>query len=385
MTNKRIKGIVIAVISFLVVGAATWGLTLALDKVKNDTVASITGDKYVAIVMSKSDETFTIPDEFLTGFGSSAQLTTRGGSVVKVSYKDDHYLPGEAERVAEELVKDENCVMIIGNANSALTQITLNTLIRSKTRPAFILPIATASQLTAIAKSANYHAMLRMIPDNENQATQIKSFVAKNTPSQKVAILVDEENRAYSEDLAKKLSAKIRKNGGNIVYKRDYGDANRLVDDLEKLTSQGATPEILIFVGVSNNGLILIDELVQFKVNIPVIFTDGCTVEEIINKAAGMPNESYFLSAVTIKEGQKKATYEPIGSDAYKLTKTIVGGVADNSREAIRNYVSAHKEDIVINGGDAGDYQFGPDGDNFKMCFHIYKRVGDQLMIVTGY
>ncbi len=387
MTVRRPKPkhIIYLILGFFALTGATWVISTLLDLGKDVVIDASHQEKYIAVVMSKSDETFTIPTEFLTGFGSSNHLKTKGGEVVKISYRDDHYSVEEAERVAMELVNDENCVMIIGNSNSELTTVTLGEIVRSSSRPAFILPIATATQLTAIAQSAGYNAMLRMIPDNEDQATQIKSFIAKRTTNQRVAILVDEENRAYSEDLAKKISAKIRKNGGQIIYKKNYGDASRLVDDFERLRDHAQSPEILIFVGVSNNGLLLIDELATFDITVPVVFTDGCTVEELIERSATLRNESYFLSAVTISEGQKKATYEPIGADAYKLAEIIISGVNGNSRRSIGEHVQADKKDIIIHGGAAGNYEFGPDGNNTAMRFHVYTQEEGRLKEVSGY
>ncbi len=87
-----------------------------------------------------------------------------------------------------------------------------------------------------------------------------------------------------------------------------------------------------------------------------------------------------------IREGQKKATYEPIGADAYQLAKVIVSGVSGNSRDEIRRHITRNKEDIVIHGGEAGDYSFGPNGNNVGMTFHIYSRTeSGALKLEKGY
>ncbi len=344
-----------------------------------------TEPNFVAVVMSKSDPTFTIPQEFLTGFTGATQLKTRGGDVVRINYYDDNYSTYEANRLARELAANPHCVLVIGSANSQLTAITLSAILASSDRPSMLLPIATASSLTQIASSADYRAMLRMIPDNDNQADQIKNFIIAQKKTPKVAILVDEDNSTYSEDLSKKLSAKIRLSGGEILYEKAYGNACRLMDNPSVLLNKENSPDFIIFVGVSNNGLLLIDELKALKNGIPVIFTDGCTVEELIRRTTSLNCESYFLSAVTITEGQSKPTYEPIGHDALKLAENIISGVFSSSKTEVRRHIENDKSSIVIYGGQAGDYEFDSEGRNKRKSFHIYRRSNGKLTMVTGY
>jgi ABC-type branched-subunit amino acid transport system substrate-binding protein len=380
--RKRIaKWLSYTVLGAIIAGAVTWGVRLGLDWWKR----RIQSSSYVAIMMSRKDPTFTIPEEFLKGFGTKGPITTKNGAVISIRLKEDCYSIIEAERLAKELIKDKNCVLLVGGSNSQLTEVALNEILASEDRPGFILPIATATNLTSIAQSANFRAMLRMVPDNENQANEIKNFIASRAAgNQRVAILVDEDNRTYSEDLANRLSAKIRKNGGEIIYKKSYGNNSRLVTDLDTFRTQGTAPEFIIFVGVSNNGLLLIDELKALQIKSKIIFTDGCTVEELMNKSKVLNSETYFLSAVTITDGQLKATYEPIGVDAFQLVEQILRGMNGSSRADLRRHIEESKFSILLN-GQAGNYEFDSEGNNKKMSFRIYHIDRDKLTLVKPY
>lgn len=325
-------------------------------------------EKYVALVISEAegDESFKIPTEFLEGFTKDGVINNLDENI-KIIRREDLYSIEQAKIVADELVEDENCILIIGNSNSQLTEITLNSILKSDNRPAFLLPIATADNILLKAKTEKYHSILRMVPDNTNQASSIGNFILSKKMN-RIAILVDEDNSTYSNNLSTNISALVRNNGGQIVLKRNYGNSNRLLNNIDELRNNGMMPELIVFVGVSSNGLLLIDEINSLKLNIPILFTDGCTVQTLIEKARKLPAETYFVSAVS----EQSHTYTPIGIDASALAKLIIerieGGV---TRKKVSDYVEKHRGEIVLT-GKAGAYVFNADGNNTRMNFQVY-------------
>ncbi len=196
------------------------------DKIDVFRKRDFTDTKYIAVVMSSTDKTFTIPKEFKQGFGDEAKIIASKGQIVSIEKKDDQYSKEQAKIVAEKLVKDENCIMIIGNSNSELSEVTLNSILDyDGIRPAFILPIATADGIISKSFSENYKSILRMVPDNQNQALIIKRFIFNKIGGKaKVAILVDEENQTYSKNLSKNIASEIMAEDGNIVLNQTYGN-----------------------------------------------------------------------------------------------------------------------------------------------------------------
>lgn len=331
--------------------------------------------KYIAVVMSGTDKTFTIPNEFKQGFGDKNSISSK----IKIEKKDDQYSVQQAKIVADNLVNDENCVMIIGNSNSELTEETLNSILNNKNknkRPAFILPIATADNIISKSHSEDYKSILRMVPDNNNQAQIIKRFIFNSLGSQaKIVILVDEDNPPYSNNLSKNIASEVISDGGNIVLNQSYGNNQRFIHSFETLKMNNITPNIIIYVGVSSNGMLLIEELKAFNIKSTVIFTDGSTVKELMENAKNwLKDSAYFLSPVTLdKSSGFQPTYEPIGRDAFTLAENILNNVSvEINRETVSKYIEHNKDKITLDSGYAGKYAFNDQGNNIKMEFKIY-------------
>jgi ABC-type branched-subunit amino acid transport system substrate-binding protein len=383
--NKWWSGVGIAgVIAFLLLQI----FTSFLDRFIGSVFDFFSGNKsqYIAVVMSNNGKAFTIPTEFLSGFGSESSLTSTKGKSIQIRYKDDLLSEKHAKTIASGLFMDKDCILVIGNSNSQLTKATLEEFLRMQRLhkeypPAYILPIATATEILSIAKEEKHEAVLRMVPDNDNQASVIKTFAA----NKKVVILVDEENRIYSDDLSKSIAHNMNKNNGRVIAMKTYGNTSRFTP-LYRGFDKKKLPELIIFVGVSNNGLLLIDELLHLDTDIPVIFTDGCTVDSLIKKASSLKGDKWVLSAVTLGDKSNKPTYKPIGKDAYELVKRIVDGTKNCNRNEIYEYIKENKSYISYKGGDSGDYHFNDDGDNKKMVFHIYRvKANGELALQPGY
>ena len=388
---KSITKRIVALIGIFLVAVISWFVVKPLDWwSKGDT-----RDKYIAVVITnKSDATFTIPKEFRQGFGDPPPFKSFGTNQnIRFEKMDDLLSTEQAKIIAQKLLADENCIMIIGNSTSSLTEVTLNSILSSKnTKPGFLLPIATADDLIEMAKDQNYNAILRMVPNNERQAVTIKNFIYQkfNKNLIKIAILSDEENTTYSNNLSQKIADKIildkMKNGkeGIIVLKKEYGNSNRLINDYHLLEEYCQLPDIIVFVGISSNGSVLMEELRNLNIAIPVIFTDGCTVNNLMEKSKGNPN-NYFISAVDIdlqSNENKTPTYNPVGIDARELTKLIISRIPDNiTRESVAKYIELIRKDNVqmMDNGSAGNYQFDNNGDNMIMKWRVYAYINGKL------
>ena len=118
---------------------------------------------------------------------------------------------------------------------------------------------------------------------------------------------------------------------------------------------------------------------------IPVIFTDGCTVEALMKKTQNLKSKSYFLSAVTKSDKNLEPTYVPIGKDAFTLAQTILNLIdGPISRESVAAFIAEHKELIVLSNGNAGEYKFNAAGNNMSMNFKMYTYIDGTLGEVKG-
>ena len=348
------------------------------------------GDKYIAVVITKkSDATFTIPEEFRIGFKEQANFTsTYTGQHISYKYMDDFLSEKQAALIANKLVNDENCVLIIGNSTSQLTEVTLNEILRyGKNKPSFLLPIATADNIIDKAKDQDYKSILRMMPENNQQAKTIKKFIFSKFKNAvpKVAIYCDEENTTYSYNLSQKIADYILLSSGKIVLKKNYGNSNRLINDFERLKSNNILPDIIVFVGISSNGSLLKEELNSLNIKIPVIFTDGCTVKNLMDNAKNDSN-LYFVSAVKKPTNENESpTYQPVGEDAKQLAELIINKIPGNiTRASVSQYIAGEKsrQEIAVNTGKAGNYNFNGLGNNTEMYWKVYSYVDGKLKLI---
>jgi hypothetical protein len=194
-------------------------------------------DPYIAVVASKKSTDFPIPEEFLRGFdeafpGGRTYVETREGKKVDIRIKEDLGSAEEAARIATELVADKDCVLVIGNSNSTLTDVTLDIFLRSNDPPSYILPIATANEIITKAKTGNHGAVLRMVPDNLHQAEVIQSLVKTAAPEPRVAIYGDQENSFYSLNLSRDIASRIRSAGGQILIEELLGPTHSIYSSI---------------------------------------------------------------------------------------------------------------------------------------------------------
>lgn len=387
-SNKWFRIIILPLIFIL--GWAFSGLVgnLSTDWFKNQTSE---GDKYVAVIITnKSDESFTIPQEFRKGFGNNANFKfDKTGQNIKFIKDDDAMELEQAELLADKYVEDPNCVMLIGNSTSTLTDVTLNKILEyNGEKPSFLLPIATADDITDKAKDQEYKGILRMMPNNEKQARTIKNFIfQKNPTNPKVLIYVDEDNLTYSKNLSQKISDKIIKSRGTIVLKKNYGNSNRLINDYELLIKNNQKPDMIVFVGISTNGSLLMEEVNNLNIDVPVVFSDGCTVNSLMRKSKNNSNH-YFVSAVEKSfNGNATPTYQTVGADSRSLAIAILKNVKGNiTRTSVNNYVYRIRAEqkLVLDDGKAGKYTFDDKGENTEMNWKLYHYVNGELEMEYG-
>ena len=282
-----------------------------------------------------------------------------------------------AKTVREKCLKVPACIAIVGASDSTTTTGALNEILNFRgEKPALIMPIATATSLTDTAARGHYSQILRLVPNNNEQAQEIKSFVASRARTQKVTIIIDSNNRDYSQNLAGLIIRMIGDNGGD-ARTLDYRDSSTLADANLHLAGQ----DFLVFVGTSGNGLEIIKDMKRLSIRVPIIFTDGNTVKEVIDSSIGMPGPAYFLTPVKELNDFKEPGYTAIGRDTYAILSHIFSQSPSLSRSAVADFISNRKYDIVLASGAAGSYKFGQDGENSQMRFSIFSIQQSKVII----
>jgi len=101
-----------------------------------------------------------------------------------------------------------------------------------------------------------------------------------------------------------------------------------------------------------------------------------------------IPNRAFVLSPVGLQKSDQLPTYEPIGRDAYTLASRIISSCGDCSRSQLRDYLTENKDKdtLSVANGFAGEYRFGPDGNNIAMKYKVYEITGGgKPQLITGF
>lgn len=383
-SRARRNLIILAVLTFIVTGLVSGVIEEYGVRAFHYVVSP---ERYIAVVVSERSVDFDIPKEFKAGFESGMNRLTSiaipGGGSVGIVYREDGGDVEQATRIARELLADPNCTLVVGNSNSTLTAATLEVFLSDPDPPAYVLPIATSSDLLVRARDGRHGAVLRMVPDNDDQADRAARLIAHLDPNKRIAIVVDEENSVYSINLSRAIASTIRKSGGQILMEQGIGPSHTVFDALQKWSTRGepnaeARPGVIVYVGVAHHGMLLVDQMENLAVKIPIIFTDGCMVQNLIQHASRRV-EGYILSPVQkSKEKDTLVTYEPIGSDSAKLVNRLISECPDCGRGELREHIETQRSAGKLEfRGDAGSYKFSALGQNEDMSYRSYKILPD--------
>lgn len=336
---------------------------------------------FVAVILSNSDRNFTIPMELRQGMTEKGpKISARNQQLVEIVYiLTDLTAEDTRQAVRRDCLKKENCLAIVGASDSTTTAAALAELLEwNGERPALIMPIATATSLTEQAARSGYSQILRLVPNNADQAREIKSFIASRSPRQRVTVVIDPANPEYSKNLSGMIVQMVRQNGG---------DARQLqyVDSATLASADFSDQDFIVFVGTSTNGLEIIHDMIRNDIRVPIIFTDGNTVREVIARSSSMPGPAYFLTPVEQLNDFREPGYTAIGRDTWQILSNIFSAVPNLNRASVADFVSENRYEIELTSGAAGDYRFGQDGENSVMHFRIFRIVDGQVQMQQGY
>jgi len=162
-----------------------------------------------------------------------------------------------------------------------------------------------------------------------------------------------------SPNLSREIAERIRIKGAKIIIEELIGPTNSFYNTADQWLSKNNAPNIIIYVGVSHHGLLLIDQISEKEISVPIIFTDGCMIASLLTYVEKLSGKAFIVSPVVLKEENRlKPTYKPIGEDAYTLICKIISECKNCTRKEVRDYITNNKKKIIIEQGLAGNYAF---------------------------
>jgi hypothetical protein len=351
-----------------------------------------TQNPYVAVLITKEATDFKIPNDFNSGFFDNNQefISTKNGKQVQLKHFEDFLSETESSKLLDKLIDDENCLLIICNANSSMTNSNIDMLMKAKGIP-IIMPIATDNTIMKKAKLAQHKGILRILPDNSKQAKTICNFVNSHyfpTDSIKnIVIYGDEDNPAYSINLSREIASQLRKSEKKISIEELIGPSNSVASSAELLKKAN----LIIYAGVSHHASLLIDQLSLLNLRTPLIMTDGCLVTSILSEASTKYENSFIVSPTTM-QGEDQyllSPYKVIGKVTYALLEKKIISQAFPTRKSIYDRINEIRETSESFAFSDYKFNFDSDGNNIgndqEGSYYIYPikegKVDNQIQI----
>ena len=181
-----------------------------------------------------------------------------------------------ARQRAEEMVENREILAVIGPAFSVPTLSAGEVFQRAKL-PA-ISPSATSPKVTFLGDF-----IFRVCPSDSYNGKSLGEFVVQDLGFNKIAILWDETNAAYSGELADAFTQRAEQLGAVVIKRLSYqsGQTNflSLLQDVKE-----AEPEVIILTGYASEAAFIVQQARNMGWDIPFVGGDGLHVNELIEK-----------------------------------------------------------------------------------------------------
>lgn len=171
------------------------------------------------------------------------------GRQVELIIRDDRQNPEAAIKADEDLIR-QNVVAIIGHMTSAMTMAVMPLINREQVL--LISPTTSTSTLTGINDW-----FFRTAGENEPLAQGLAEYLIQKAAIQKMAVMFDSSNRAYSETYIKSFRSRFAELGGRLTLVASFSSGNDpLRDIISQNLLQPPTDGVLIIAGGLDAALI---------------------------------------------------------------------------------------------------------------------------------
>ncbi len=154
--------------------------------------------------------------------------------------RDTAHEPERARQAMRELI-DAGVAVVIGPQTSDMAEVIVP--IANEAGIPLVSPVVTSTRLAGLDDF-----FLRVVATNRQYATACARFFVESVPSRRAALILDDSQKAYTEDWAKYFEEAFRAGGGEVVSREHfYSDAKTsIMPEVER--SLAARPDLLVAV-----------------------------------------------------------------------------------------------------------------------------------------
>jgi branched-chain amino acid transport system substrate-binding protein len=264
-------------------------------------------------------------------------------SKFKLIFEDSKFKSTDAINAFNKLVQIDKVEVVYGEASS---KVTLSLAPEAqKQKKILFSSISTADDIT---NSGDF--VFRNVPTNYLQGKVAAEYLIKKLKCKKIGILKDNDD--YGNSLAKSFIEFSNKLGGKIVREDSYFKGNKdFKPQLMKLKSSNI--DGLFIPGNYNETAIILKQMKELNIAIPIIGGDGSYSQDLITNA-GNASEGFYLTHFKINEksdfyisfkkkfiakyNREPDVYESYAYEAGFILRTALESEGNNS-EKIKEYL----------------------------------------------
>lgn len=284
------------------------------------------------------------------GVHLAVKLKNEAGGVLgkKIDYieYDNKSSAEEAATVATRLTDQDNVSVLLGPATSG--DFKAQTPIAESSKTPAIGSATTNDDITVDGSGKVYNYVFRTCFQDSFQGKVLAEF-SNEKKYDKIAIIKD-NSTDYGQKLTDQFKAKYK---GTVVDEESYNTGD--TDFQAIITKIKATnPDAIFVAGYYQEGGLLIKQLREQGVDVPILGPDGFGSEELVNLAGGADqlNNMFYVSHydnINLSDKNKafQEAYEKEYGTAPDMFAALTFDAANLAFDAIERANSANREDIT--------------------------------------
>jgi branched-chain amino acid transport system substrate-binding protein len=309
----------------------------------------------------------TSAKEILRGVAQAQSTINQRGGInhvpLKVVIVNDNNDPQTAEQVAQELVKNQDILGVVGHFSSGMTL--ASAPIYQKNKLVVISPTSTSVE---ISNAGDY--IFRTVPSDRFTSSALAKYFLDRLKLHQAAIIYNSQS-AYSRSLHETFSTDIASNGGKVVKEVDLAENNfNSAESLTSVKEQKAEALVLLNDSTTVDRAYLLMQLNNRK--LPLLGGDSLyrpqTLQIAGKTAQGLVVAVPWHTLSSPNTEFPAAAYRLWGGDvnwrtamAYDATQALAKGLAKNpSRSGIQATLSQPSFNVS---GASGSIKFLKSGD----------------------
>lgn len=324
----------------------------------------------------------TSAKEILRGVAQAQSEINQQGGIndvpLKVLIVNDNNDPQTAQQVAQELVKNQDVLGVVGHFSSGVTLATAPIYEQNK-----LVVISPSSTSVAISNAGEY--IFRTVPSDRFTSSALAKYFLDRLELRRAAIIYNSQS-AYSKSLQETFTTDVVSNGGEIVAEVDLSDNNfNPAETLKTAQNQGAEALVFLNDSATVDQAYLLMQLNNGK--LPLLGGDSLykpqTLQIAGEKAKGLVLGVPWHALGSPNRKFTAAAYRLWGGDvnwrtamAYDATQALAKGLAQNpSRSGIQAVLSDSGFNVL---GASGNLKFLQSGDRNGAVQLVEVQPGDR-------